>query len=140
VLSTLPDDVQKQFFLWAVEANPSKKEAQEKVRELSRVKKELRELKEVRKLARRKDELQRGMDILMKEGAPRLADAEAAARITQAMAEGWTWLQSKAASIAVLQVTPPSLSACAPIVNEFVKNLDGYKAAILKKFTEGGTL
>jgi ParB family chromosome partitioning protein len=135
VLSTLPDDVQKQFFLWAEDANPSKKEAQEKVRELAKVKKELRELKDLRKMAKRKDELERGMEILMQEGAPRLADAEASTRITQTIAEGWNWLSSQAAAIEVMQVSPGSLSACAPIVNEFVKNLDAYRDAIVAKFT-----
>ena len=137
ILSTLPDDVQKEFFRWAEDSNPSRKEAQEKVRELRKAKQELRELKDLRKLAKRKDELERGMEILMNEGSVRVADAEASSRITQIIAEGWNWLSSQAAAIEVMQVSPGSLSACAPLVNEFVKNLDAYRKAIVTKFTGG---
>ncbi len=135
ILATLSPDVQSEFYRWADENNPTKKEAQEKIRELRRVKKELRELKDLKKLAAKKEELERGMEILMREGQDKLSDAEAASRITAAIAEGWTWLQHEAGALLTIQATPAAISACAPLVQEFMHNLDAYRDALVKKFT-----
>jgi|GEM_PF-4464823 len=135
ILATLSPEVQSEFYHWANENDPTKKEAQEKIRELHRVKKELRELKDLKKLAAKKEELERGMEILMREGQTKLSDAESASRITAAIADGWTWLQHEAGALLTIQATPSAISACAPLVQEFMHNLDAYREALVKKFT-----
>jgi len=139
LLATLPDDVQKEFFAWASSNDPSKKAAQEKIRELKRLKAEVKELKDVRKLVKRKEELEKGMEIIMSEGSQRVADAEAATRITRTIATGWEWLQTEAAGIQAMQVTAQSISSTAPLVQEFMRNLDAYRDAIARKFTQRET-
>ncbi|OHD22789.1 MAG: hypothetical protein A2Y38_20190 [Spirochaetes bacterium GWB1_59_5] len=135
LLSTLPADVQTQFYKWAESSNPTRKAAQEKIKELKRLKAEVKELKGMKKLVQHKEELEEGLALLNKEGHARLADAEAARRFHSALVAGWDWLGKETAAVQALQVTPKSISTLAPIINEYLQNLDAYREALRVKFT-----
>jgi ParB-like chromosome segregation protein Spo0J len=135
ILSTLPEDAQAQFYKWAEEHNPSRKAAQQKLKELKKLKAEVKAMKDMRKMLSQKEELEQGLLILNNKERARLPDAYAATMFHSAIARGFTWLAQEAAAVEALRITPDSVAALAPLIREYMANLDAYRAALQSKFT-----
>jgi len=135
MISALPEKAKARLEKWAMDSNPSKKVLEAKVRELRAAKKEMKGMKDLKQLAKRKDEIEAGMDLLIKTDGKIIPDAIASQKINTLILEGFEWLATKMAAIETLEITPESATANARVIREFLKNLDGFSSALRKKFT-----
>ena len=135
MISALPEKAKARLEKWAMDSNPSKKVLEAKVRELRAAKKEMKGMKDLKQLAKRKDEIEAGMDLLIKADGKIIPDAIASQKINTLILEGFEWLATKMAAIETLEITPESATANARVIREFLKNLDGFSSALRKKFT-----